>query len=622
MAVSASVTAPGLETEMKKKTKSKKKKGKAPERVEHAVESAPAHSSVPVANTQSRAPSRPPNPDTLEENWVTVVKKGRPLREKEGQTQPKKAKGLEPRLNPAPLLRPPLAADTAKRGKKVVRNPPVLPAVVTPVAPVVTAAATGPEKDTRRRKEKKNTDGPSRPQNPDTLEENWVTVAKKKKKKEDKTQPRTGPAPKPKKSPQAKSKPKPKLRMPRSSAVVITLTDEEGLEPRLNPAPLLRPPLAADKAKKGKERAVRNPPVLPAVVTPVAPVVTAVDSRPEKVTRRGKEKKTDGPSRPLNPDTLEENWVTVAKKTKKKEDRTQPRTGPAPKPKKSPQAKSKPKPKLRMPRSSAVVITLTDEGKEKMTYSKRTVCEETRVLSAENQRLREKLEELTRKVENLQKSSGSPNMEELEASLLRKLGDKMNARIEGLEPRLNPAPLLRPPLAADRRRKEKETVTPATSVATVVASLPEQKKKAKKAKDKEDPRPPNPDSLEGTWASVVKRKKKKEKSHPQPAPGKAPNAKKSPKAKAKPKLKTPRSSAIVLTLTDEGKEKAMLTYQKALLIARGSYGNIGRRRPRRRYARASCATSALGSGLGKGLADTSPLTEQSSGRRALGWFSG
>ncbi|CAK1546354.1 unnamed protein product [Leptosia nina] len=184
----------------------------------------------------------------------------------------------------------------------------------------------------------------------------------------------------------------------------------EGLEPRLNPAPLLRPPLAADKAKKGKERAVRNPPVLPAVVTPVAPVVTAAVSGAEKDTRRGKEKKkTDGPSRPQNPDTLEENWVTVVKKKKKTEDRTQARTGPAPKPKKSAQAKPKPKPKLRMPRSSAVVITLTDEG---------------------------------------------------------------------------------------------------------------------------------------------------------------------------------------------------------------------RRRPRRRYARASCATSALGSGLGKGLADTSPLTEQSSGRRALGWFSG
>ncbi|CAK1546355.1 unnamed protein product [Leptosia nina] len=315
-------------------------------------------------------------------------------------------------------------------------------------------------------------------------------------------------------------------------------------------------------------------------------------------------------------------------------------------------------------------------------------------------------------------------MEELEASLLRKLGDKMNVRIEGLEPRLNPAPLLRPPLAADRRRQGKETVALATHVATVVAPGPEKdKKKAKKAKNKEDPRPPNPDSLEENWASVVKGKKKKEKSHLQAAPGKAPNAKKSPKAKAKPKLRTPRSSAIVLTLTDEGKEKAMLTYQKALLIARskidlkeitgletlrvrkaatgatvlelpgansgpkadalaeklgtlfgkkmtvtrpvktvdirisgidesvgemelqdavakkggchfndvkigqkrddrGSYGNIGRRRPRRRYARASCATSALGSGLGKGLADTSPLTEQSSGRRALGWFSG
>ncbi|CAK1546353.1 unnamed protein product [Leptosia nina] len=352
-----------------------------------------------------------------------------------------------------------------------------------------------------------------------------------------------------------------------------------------------------------------------------------------------------------------------------------------------------------------------------MVLIQRTVCEETRVLSAENQRLREKLEELTRKVENLQKSSGSPNIEELEASLLRKLGDKMNARLEGLEPRLNPAPLLRPPLAADRRRKGKETVALAP-VATVVAPGPKEKKK-----DKEDPRPPNPDSLEETWATVVKRKKSKEKSHPQPQPGKATKAKKSPKAKAKPKLRTPRSSAIVLTLTDEGKEKAMLTYQKALLIARskidlkeitgletlrvrkaatgatvlelpgansgskadalaeklgtlfggkmkvtrpaktvdirisgidesvgelelqdavakkggcqfndvkigqkrddrGSYGDIGRRRPRRRYARASCATSALGSGLGKGLADTSPLTEQSSGRRALGWFSG
>ncbi|CAK1549487.1 unnamed protein product [Leptosia nina] len=230
----------------------------------------------------------------------------------------------------------------------------------------------------------------------------------------------------------------------------------EGLEPRLNPAPLLRPPLAADKAKKGKERAVRNPPVLPAVVTPVAPVVTAVDSRPEKVTRRGKEKKTDGPSRPLNPDTLEENWVTVAKKTKKKEDRTQPRTGPAPKPKKSPQAKSKPKPKLRMPRSSAVVITLTDEGKEKMTYSKRTVSEETRALRAENQRLREQLEQLARQVEDLQKSSRLPNnnMEEFEAGLLRKIGERINARFEGLEPRLNPAPRLRPPLAADGRSRD------------------------------------------------------------------------------------------------------------------------------------------------------------------------
>ncbi|CAK1543713.1 unnamed protein product [Leptosia nina] len=136
----------------------------------------------------------------------------------------------------------------------------------------------------------------------------------------------------------------------------------EGLEPRLNPAPLLRPPLAADTAKRGK-KVIRNSPVLPAVVTPVAPVVTAVDSSSGKDTRRGKEKKMDGPSRPLNPDTLEENWVTVAKKKKKKEDKTQPRTGPAPKPKKSPQAKSKPKPKLRMPRSSAVVITLTDEGR-------------------------------------------------------------------------------------------------------------------------------------------------------------------------------------------------------------------------------------------------------------------
>ncbi|CAK1549490.1 unnamed protein product [Leptosia nina] len=143
----------------------------------------------------------------------------------------------------------------------------------------------------------------------------------------------------------------------------------------------------------------------------------------------------------------------------------------------------------------------------------------------------------------------------------------MNARIEGLEPRLNPAPLLRPPLAADRRRKEKETVAPATPVATVVAPKPGKEKKSKKTKDKEDPRPPNPDSLEETWATVVKKKAKK-KDKPQAQPGKAPNAKKSPKAKPKPKLRTPRSSAIVLTLTDVGKEKAMLTYSKALLIAR------------------------------------------------------
>ncbi|CAK1546350.1 unnamed protein product [Leptosia nina] len=200
-----------------------------------------------------------------------------------------------------------------------------------------------------------------------------------------------------------------------------------------------------------------------------------------------------------------------------------------------------------------------------MVLIQRTVCEETRVLSAENQRLREKLEELTQKVEKLQRSSGPPNMEELEASILRKLGDRVNARIEGLEPRLNPAPLLRPPLAADKKRREKKTVAPATSVATVVAPRPEEKKRTKK--DKEDSRPPNPDSLEETWATVVKKKAKK-KDKPQAQPGKAPNAKKSPKAKPKPKLRTPRSSAIVLTLTDEGKEKAMLTYSKALLIAR------------------------------------------------------
>lgn len=187
--------------------------------------------------------------------------------------------------------------------------------------------------------------------------------------------------------------------------------------------------------------------------------------------------------------------------------------------------------------------------------------------------------------------------------IMRAVGSMLDARLAGLEARLLPEPRLRPPLAADARRRSRESeIDPDTaglvSEATPpYAALPqlETNKKVKPKKQKgnnkkttpsappeppapPEPRafPPAPAALTVSWATVARRgaRPRREK---EPAPttnaegqrDRNPAPLKPKKKGRKKRLRAPRSQAVILRLHPEAIEKG-LSYREVLAEARAS----------------------------------------------------
>ncbi|XP_045539741.1 neurofilament heavy polypeptide-like [Papilio machaon] len=211
------------------------------------------------------------------------------------------------------------------------------------------------------------------------------------------------------------------------------------------------------------------------------------------------------------------------------------------------------------------------------------------------------------------------SLEDICRTVMVQVGGMLNARLASLEDRLLPERNLRPPLASDKK-KETRTYATATAEPTPVPSLGAQKtagtkvppvpaqpgpsgltrqapngpkkknkkdsKKGAKKKEKTRPstsensksspvapvapsnvapprRPPNPDALEENWVTVGrngKAQRQKSKAAPTQAPTSAP-------APRPQRLKVPRSSAVVVTLTEAAINKG-LTYSSVLKEAR------------------------------------------------------
>ncbi|XP_063821987.1 uncharacterized protein LOC135071971 [Ostrinia nubilalis] len=242
----------------------------------------------------------------------------------------------------------------------------------------------------------------------------------------------------------------------------------------------------------------------------------------------------------------------------------------------------------------------------------RTVSEEVHDLQAQNDVLRAEIDEMKREMGELkaqlrakaptketQEETTPSNMEEWAAKIMGVMTARINARVEGLEPRLNPEPRLRPPLSFEKRREEAPLQPPVSNPTTTkqtargsvtervadqppsVSSNPktEEAKKGKKRKQKKGkaskapptatappvprPLPPAPTSMNEGWSTVAKRGKtngKEEKKAPIRGQKKAAKA-------AVPKARPPKSAAVVLSIQPAGSEKGA-TYEKAITEAK------------------------------------------------------
>lgn len=176
-------------------------------------------------------------------------------------------------------------------------------------------------------------------------------------------------------------------------------------------------------------------------------------------------------------------------------------------------------------------------------------------------------------------------VEELRRSLTSTLGQIINARFEGIEDRLLPAPTVRPPLRADAKK-------------AAMAAIPPKPKSVPTKSPKTPPKGPmtaatpsvalaGPSNREGTqtttstthpavppqeeaWVMVKKgkRKGKGKSSAPVAAPAPAADhasvaAPKAPKAKTRKTLRSPKTAAVVLSLQPEAAERG-ITYSAIL----------------------------------------------------------
>ncbi|KAL4721568.1 hypothetical protein ACJJTC_007016, partial [Scirpophaga incertulas] len=173
------------------------------------------------------------------------------------------------------------------------------------------------------------------------------------------------------------------------------------------------------------------------------------------------------------------------------------------------------------------------------------------------------------------------DIEELENRLMGRMVARLNARLEGLEPRLNPEPRLRPSLQHERRAEviasSHLTVQESTPSAPVVSKGGKnQKKSAAEKPTAKEPRalPPPPLNTEEVWSTVVKRGQRRKQriagqllastTTPKQQPPPLPKKKVPP---LQPKLRAPKTAAVVITLQPGAEEKGH-TYGQILAVAR------------------------------------------------------
>ncbi|XP_053602948.1 uncharacterized protein LOC128680692 [Plodia interpunctella] len=257
-------------------------------------------------------------------------------------------------------------------------------------------------------------------------------------------------------------------------------------------------------------------------------------------------------------------------------------------------------------------------------------CEESeavRILRADNKRMREQLSLLQQETKALRTAfaertssalneahpaAGAPSLEDIrgllsewkesfERDIFLRLGGMVNDRLKEAEKRgiLAPEPIVRPPLAADERRKEAPPGTPAPGTgrsyagAAAGANLmpPARPGPAPKAAPaKKQPKQatvqaqapaevpavvPPPQEGEQGWAEVVRRGKKKG-NKPSPSAQPEPTPVKAPKASAQPPKKIrftpPKTSAVVVTLKPESKMDYRAVITRATTIDLSSIG--------------------------------------------------
>ncbi|CAH2083813.1 unnamed protein product [Euphydryas editha] len=201
----------------------------------------------------------------------------------------------------------------------------------------------------------------------------------------------------------------------------------------------------------------------------------------------------------------------------------------------------------------------------------RTAAEEVAKLQAENSRLEKQiaalrselseLKEMTRSSAQTSSPAQPPRtdadvLEEFKASLLSSVDCMMNARLAGIEERLLPAKTLRPPLAADKKRKVAQKASaPTPAPRTFRAQDKTPQPSASSTAAKTTLACPNDG---GDWVTVV-RKKKKAKSYADAAAAPAPKKPQPQRTKKsrKPKLIAPRTPAVLITLQSEAESKGV-----------------------------------------------------------------
>lgn len=230
----------------------------------------------------------------------------------------------------------------------------------------------------------------------------------------------------------------------------------------------------------------------------------------------------------------------------------------------------------------------------------RTTDEETRRLKADNQRLsrelanlrsdlcalRQDYEERNMRAKNAPPSVPPPtpltspevNVEDIIRRVTISVGDMVNARIAGLEDRLLPEKTLRPPLAADARKKSSTAALHSAgsklkSATPIVKSNAVAHQIAGPSANEVFPSSQGvTNAVDGEgWATVTKRGRKKKVVVSAISSAVDPQLKKATTAshKKRKKIALPRSAAVVITLTQEAVEKG-ITYTEVLTKAKNA----------------------------------------------------